>query len=241
MCHMPARETTMPHVAFTHHQIGIHPLKSEPVASEDIDRLAPLFDLSDLSDGERQRSLGLARENLLARDGPEIRRTIRWREAAAQVEDALTRLPPELVDAWVLAALTELYFFRGDMSRAAETGLEVLRMESARARARIQVLNPLGTAAYAAGRYSEAAKHFSELARMRQNANDWFSLGMCELKLQRDEAALNSFRTALQFELSSVPIRERMAEIYHSRRDFDAEMRLRDEIKRLTQAPRSSR
>ena len=64
-CHMPAQPTDMPHVAFTHHQIGRHPVEYETAPADSLDRLVPLFDLAGLSQDDRQRSLGLAWQELV--------------------------------------------------------------------------------------------------------------------------------------------------------------------------------
>lgn len=229
----------MPHVAFTHHQIGVHPVKSEPgnpepVAPGTLDRLVPLFDLESLPASDRRRTLGLAWEQLAVIDFADVNDDLRWRASAERAEELLTALPAEFVDVPVLAALSELYYLRKDLPRAAELGLEVLRNESAGPREKIKVLLPLGTAAASEGRFSEAADHFSQMARLRCNADDWYFLGRCEHKLQRDDAAISALTTALQLNLSSVPIRLLLAEIYHSRGEFDAEKRLRDEIEKLS-------
>ena len=231
---MPSKETTLPHVAFTHHQIGVHPQNAETVAPQSADRLSPLFDIEALSEGDRKRSLGLAWETLIVRDGPGVLHTREGRQAAQQAEEMLSALPAECVDVWVLAALTELYYMRGDLPRAVETGLEVLRMESAGSLAKIRVLLPLGIDAASAGRFAEAANYFSELAGLRRHADDWYFLGRCEHRLGRDDAAIRALTTALQLDLSSIPVRSLLAEIYRSRGELDAAKRLNDEIDRLS-------
>jgi tetratricopeptide (TPR) repeat protein len=230
---MPSSETTLPHVAFTHHQIGVHPRDPGAVAPENVERLVPLFDIETLSEDDRKRSLGLAWEILAVRDGRDGMNA-QGREATQRAEELLTALPAEFVDVWVLAALTELYYLRKDLPRAAETGLKVLRKESGGPRAKIQVLLPLGIAAASEGRFSEAANYFSELAGLRRHADDWYFLGRCEHKLGRDDAAIRALTTALQLDLSHIPARTLLAEIYRSQGDFDAEQRLRDELARLS-------
>jgi predicted CXXCH cytochrome family protein len=61
-CHMPRSPTDIPHLAFTHHRIGLHDgppqAPSEPAGGAD--RLRPFLDLSHLGEVDRKRSLGLA-------------------------------------------------------------------------------------------------------------------------------------------------------------------------------------
>ena len=56
-CHMPSSQSEVPHVAFTHHRIGIHPRRGAPPAAGASEPLIPLSDLSALSDSDRLRTL----------------------------------------------------------------------------------------------------------------------------------------------------------------------------------------
>ncbi len=60
---MPSTATDLPHLAFTHHRIGLHDerdLAAPPTAKIADRQLIPIHDLSHLSDAERDFSLGLA-------------------------------------------------------------------------------------------------------------------------------------------------------------------------------------
>jgi hypothetical protein len=60
-CHMPTSDTDIPHLAFTHHRIGIHPPRPEDQTVTHQERgLIPLSDQSAFSELDRRRSLGLA-------------------------------------------------------------------------------------------------------------------------------------------------------------------------------------
>ena len=63
-CHMPTSATEIPHLAFTHHRVGIHePRKatgSPGARPADLADLEPVLDLSRVGDIDRRRSLGLA-------------------------------------------------------------------------------------------------------------------------------------------------------------------------------------
>ncbi|MGE5193124.1 MAG: cytochrome c3 family protein, partial [Deltaproteobacteria bacterium] len=94
-CHMPSRATEMPHVAFTHHQIGKHPLEDETPPADSADRLVPLFDSAALSEPDRRRSLGLAWQELLI--SPKAGRMTRSEmlQIGRRAEQILTTLPAE--------------------------------------------------------------------------------------------------------------------------------------------------
>jgi len=233
-CHMPVNDTIMPHVAFTQHRIGVHPKKPDSLLPDPLDRVVPLFDIAILSDADRQRSLGLAWETLALIDFNDGKNPRHTRQSFDRADDLLSTLPIEFVDATVLAARSELFYLRGDLPHAAELGLEVLRMESAGPRAKVKVLLPLGFAAASEGRIPEAARHFGELARLRRTPDDWLFLGRYEHELRHDDAAISALKTALRLDLSSIPVRELLAQIYHARQEFDSEKRLRNEIERLS-------
>ena len=62
-CHMPRGSTDVPHVAFTHHRIGIHQTPLTPKRPGDaagLGQLRPILDISGLGEIDRKRSLGLA-------------------------------------------------------------------------------------------------------------------------------------------------------------------------------------
>ncbi|HEY2251532.1 MAG TPA: cytochrome c3 family protein [Planctomycetaceae bacterium] len=236
-CHMPRKSTIMPHVAFTHHQIGVHPLQDEAKSSTDVDRLMPLFDLERLSEGDRQRSLGLAWVKVFASDSSAKDNILARRHAADRAEHLLTTLPAEFVDAAVWAALADLFYLQDDMPRAEEAAHHVLELASASSQSRMSALAPLGTAALMTGRSAEGADYFAELTRLRRDPDDWFLLGVCEHLRGAEGAAIQALNKSVELDLASIRARELLTEIHHSRKEFDKEQRLREEIDRLNRSP----
>ena len=57
-CHMPRGDTDIPHIAFTHHRVGLH--REAPVAPQASLTLVPRSDMSFMTEAEQQRLLGLA-------------------------------------------------------------------------------------------------------------------------------------------------------------------------------------
>ncbi len=106
-CHMPQVATDIPHVAFTHHRIGIH---SETAAEEDDGELAdlvPLEDASHLPELDRDRCLGLAYLEFAStqRDNQAFKHYMR---RAAEFAGAARRRG--LQDAFVDAGLARVYW-----------------------------------------------------------------------------------------------------------------------------------
>jgi predicted CXXCH cytochrome family protein len=64
VCHMPTGPTEIPHLAFTHHRVGIHDLAKAGLVTESrptvLTTLEPFADLSRISAIDRTRSLGMA-------------------------------------------------------------------------------------------------------------------------------------------------------------------------------------
>ncbi|HLJ11635.1 MAG TPA: hypothetical protein VKU82_10615, partial [Planctomycetaceae bacterium] len=216
-----------------HHEIGIHPLKTSADVSSEVERLVPLFDLAMLSEGDRQRSLGLAWQQAFTRPGPEPADSRERRHAAETAQELLSGLPPEFADDAVAAALAQLHFARGETVQAAEAARRVLRLESPSTDAKIAALFPLGVIAFSERRFDEAAEYFSELTGLRRSAGDWYFLGLSEFNSGQAALAIQALETSRQLDPASIETCEALATIYRSQDDRDAQERLRDEIARL--------
>jgi len=233
LCHMPAAPTELPHVAFTQHQIGIHPLKAETAPERDDDRLVPLFDLASLSAGDRQRSLGLAWLQVAMRPDEGPKASSEHRLAGEKAEQLLATLPNEFVDDAVIAGQARLYYARGDLAQAETFARRVLRLAAPSSDARLAAIAPLATIAFGAQRFREAADDFVELTKLRRNASDWDFLGLSEYNSGNPEEAIGALEKARLLDPTNITTCETLAAIYHTRNDFAAENRLRDEISRL--------
>src|SRR5205807_1235486 len=58
-CHMPRSPTEIPHLAFSHHRIGVHAPTPPPRGRGAGGELRPFLSLARVGDAERRRSLGL--------------------------------------------------------------------------------------------------------------------------------------------------------------------------------------
>ena len=115
-CHMPRSPTEAPHVASTHHRIGLHePTSIQDRALAEAAQLVPVEDLSHLSPADRERSLGLA--NLVfaeSEDGIRFRKVYLER-ARSLLERAQAA---GLSDGTLCAALAQLHLINGDLHEA---------------------------------------------------------------------------------------------------------------------------
>lgn len=226
-CHMPAAVTAIPHAATTHHQIGIHPLKNEPIDRK-ADRLIPLFDLAQLSAGDRQRALGLAWFQLSQRGANE--KDPARLSAALRAELLLSMLPAESIDAAVVAGLASLYYKRDALSEAEEAARRALAYEELPTADRASALEILGLACFDQSRFTEAGEQFLQLTRLRRDSSDWFHLGLSEYNAGHFDAARPALETARRMNLRDAKTSQTLIEVYQAQKDVDAEERLRYEI-----------
>src|SRR5262249_12111380 len=135
-CHMPRGDTEIPHIAFTHHRIGIH--TAQPTAEPGrVPALVPIEDVSRQSPLDQQRNLGLAylevARNALYPQFSEPYRA-RARQLLEEVHEA------GLPDGQTSSALAELYWEGSDSVRAAGCAREALEAKDLPVRERAGVL-----------------------------------------------------------------------------------------------------
>ncbi len=211
-CHMPRSPTEVPHVAFTHHRVGIHDRSPEaPAAEPGQEELQSLLDLSRLSPVDRKRSLGLAYLDQATRpenpwDAPRYRQRA-WgllseaREAGLRdttLDASLARVRSELGQADVLA----------DVERALDhpdlAGQDRCIMLYLRAYGRVKD-----------GRPEEALADLRELTDLRRHPADWLLRADCERALGRPDAAAEALATAAR-------INPRLWEVHRDLADYYA-------------------
>jgi predicted CXXCH cytochrome family protein len=230
-CHMPHAATEVPHVAFTHHHIGIHPLTDQPVGIGD-DVIHALSDLSQLSEADRQRTKALAWDQLWQRIGSD-RQSRTARAVDRQIDDLLDRLPVGVIDFQVETARAELFLARGKHANAAHAAVRALDFADIRTDEQARVLVVLATIEFGQNLFEEARLRFETLSRLRINARDWYYLGLCENNCGRVEEAIRALQKSLELDPASVGTYEALAAIHHARLELDAERRLRESITRL--------
>ena len=232
-CHMPGSETDVPHVAFTHHRIGIHPLKSEPSSAARNDPLIALSDLTQLPDADRHRALGLAWTYMFLRMGPQMQRSPAGEELGRRVEVALRNLPDEAVDPPVEVARAEFHFALGDFRSAYQSAERALRFEDIETGEKVRALVVLATIDFAQVRSAAARGRYRALSQLRRDPNDWRYLGLAENDCGDAPAAIRALETSCRLDPASPGPYEALAAIHHARREFDAEDRVRARLAQI--------
>lgn len=221
-CHMPTGSTDIPHVAFSHHRIGVH---SAPEAHQRVlppvdpsgarEALEPFHDLSRLSTADRKRALGLA----YGKAGTH-------QEIAWAVRPFNRRAEQLLSEAWDAGlrdgpvastlARTRYWLGLGGVTGYAEAALRDPDLEG---EDRCDVLFLLADDQVRRGNYAAAAELLREVTRLRRNAVDWSYLAKCLRALGRDEEALRLLETAAQIGSTIPRLRRELAEAYEQRGD----------------------
>jgi hypothetical protein len=216
-CHMPRATTEVPHVAFTHHRIGVHePSADANEAGPDSGNLQPFRELTRLGEIDRKRSLGLAYAEAAMRED-DLFNAQRCAEKAmlllTEVRNAGLR------DAYVDASLTKL--------RAKMHPDEVLSLaESALAHAELagpergDVMFLRADALARQGNFEAAVATLHDLGRLRRSATDWLVLADCRRAQGDNDAAIAAFEAAVRINPRLWKVQRRLAE--HYRRLGDA-------------------
>jgi tetratricopeptide (TPR) repeat protein len=173
---MPKTPSDIPHVAATHHRVGIH--QSPPAAPADpaeFLELKPMSDVSKIPKAQQLRNLGLAFLQLsLTQESPRLADETR-REALSALRVA-QRLLPE--DGDLLAGLA--YCFSVEDSRQTiEFAEQALQRTSLTPRGRIRALFVLSDAYCRLQEPDQALERLEQLVGLRRQGADWFRLAVC--------------------------------------------------------------
>jgi len=231
-CHMPKSATEVPHLAFTHHRIGIHPLAKPATAVADQDLLVPISDLSQLSDSDRERSLMLAKLQMFLKRGAEFQRSDSGRKLSGQIEVWLQSLPQD-VDVESAFARTQFLFSRGDMAGAKRTAEQTLVAARIRSEEAAALLDQLGQLDFQQNHLTDASHRFRELVKLRCQGQDWFRLGLTEERRTDLLSAKLALERALELEPANGGIYDALSRISQLRGDFGDAQRRREEGVRL--------
>jgi tetratricopeptide (TPR) repeat protein len=218
---MPHAETEVPHVAFTHHHIGIHPLTGERTG----EGTSPVHALS-------ERTEALVWYQVWQRVGSD-RLSTTAQLVDGRVDELLAKLPWEAVDVHIEVARAELFTARGEQEAAEQAALRALDFDHIGTDELARSLYVLATVHFGQNRFDEARLEFEKLSHLRRSARDWYYLGLCESNCGHAEAAIRALRKSLELDPASVGTSEALAAIHHTRHEFDAEQRLRATITRL--------
>jgi tetratricopeptide (TPR) repeat protein len=215
---MPRSPTEIPHLAFTHHRIGVHDGQLAPSGrGAGRGELRPFLELTRLRDAHRKRSLGLGylevanreKEPLLAADYRERALELMTEARSAGVRDAVLDV-----------GLARLRFDlrRGDVLSLARDALAHADLAG---QDRCTALFLLADAESGRGCHAEAVVALRELTRLRRHAVDWLLLADCERALGHRDAADAALTTAVRINPRLWKVHQYLADQYARQGDAD--------------------
>jgi len=195
-CHMPQSDTDIPHIAFTHHRIGVHSGRTEmETATSQPPRLVAYQDTSGLDPALVQRSRGLAYLELAPGQPSDRFFAHCYDEASRNLEAALRS---GSTDGDLEAAFAQLSL-HADPRRAASHAATALDSESLHVKSRANALLVRALVSQQLGDSDSAVAPFRELQSIRRFAADSFMLG--NVLLPSDPySALAEFRRAAEIQ-----------------------------------------
>lgn len=191
-CHMPQAATDIPHIAFTHHRIGLHQAEVR-LRSSDGHRLVPCHDVSEFEPEALLRVEGLAYLELASRQTNAQQFARFHREAFRRLELVHRRRPD---DGEVSAAIAQLCVHT-DPIRSAALASRALTDPSLRVQSRINALVVVGITADRSGQSDKAQAAFGQLFGIRRFAGDSILLAG-SLRQANAQAAVAQLRRAAQ-------------------------------------------
>ena len=207
VCHMPSSPTDIPHLAFTHHRIGIHEPKSaaatEPPGQSTAADLVALSDPSWQTPADRARSLGGAYLEYSKRE-----EGIRFQEQYQQRAYLL------LVEAWnaglrepeLAAHLAHVATVLGKQG-AEEYARFVLEDPETPGRIRVNGLLALAHWHSRHRRYDQAIAAVREVTGLRRVAGDWALIGQFELLRGRQAEAVAALEKSVEIDPMQIDVR----------------------------------
>lgn len=228
-CHMPQSSIEIPHVAFTQHRIGIHPVGPDALAvdgpepvEQSFNELTPLADVSRLTEIERDRCLGLAYlEHAQRQRGPAAQRS--YSRGVQLLESVRSR---GLRDACVDAGLARVYGTESP-TRAMELAVAALENDRIPPSERTVALAVLGVVKYNALEWESGKQSLQELVGLRRHPVDWTLLGLCQIFLDDEPGAIKSLRRAAEINPYQADLYVRIARLYEQQGQNELAQRCR--------------
>ncbi len=209
-CHMPRGDTDIPHVAFTHHRIGIHSAKPAAAETKRVPELVPTTDVSRLPPIDQKRNLGLA--YLQAAQQPELARY-----KGAFVERACVLLEgvreAGLHEAETAGALAQIYL-PIDAARSQNYAEQAVRAKNASPEVRANALILLAACTLKNHDARRALGYLNELTPLRRSSEDWALLGMAHRAQNEPREAIAALEHALAIRPDRPAIHLQIAEVH---------------------------
>jgi predicted CXXCH cytochrome family protein len=222
-CHMPQSKTDIPHLAFTHHRVGIHNAQEAKSTDEGNSAneqvgggtLAPILELKDASPVDKKVSLGLAYLEASNRETyAKWRRDFEEQGLTLLTEVRATGLEDGMVDSG-LARIR----FRLNLPNSGAAAEAALQDPSLSVEFRCYCLFILADQYHRQGRDEDAVGLLKQLAELRRDAAQWQLRAECEKALGNQTAMEEALQAAIRIDPRLWQVHQTLAEIYKRKGD----------------------
>lgn len=214
-CHMPASPTEIPHLAFTHHRIGIHSKDAKPKAVSGMGTLRPFLDVSRLSEIDRARSLGLAYLEVANRERDPANSAEYRRRAHAILGEVIAA---GLRDPALDAAMARLSFDL-QLPGGRAFAVSALYGPGLTAQDRCNALFILAEDSIRKGEPEEARTRLEELTKLRRHPSDWLLLADARQQFNAPDAAIDALERAVRINPRLPRIQTHLADYHRTKGD----------------------
>ncbi len=219
-CHMPQVSTDIPHIAFTHHRIGIHDQTSPAVPMDAIQaELVPFGAMNTLAPRELRRSHALACAEYSAR-APTAELSAEFRSRALRELQRLTNETPQ--DGEVAATLARIRWETGDLPGAEAAAKLALRAAELSSGARVNALFVEGDVLLQRSRFQDAIRPLRTLTTLRRASEDWLLLGLARFQSGDQSAGLEDVEKARRISPFRADIAETLSKLREAAAGKDA-------------------
>jgi hypothetical protein len=222
-CHMPNSATDIPHIAFTHHRIGIHGVRQQGAQPADtalqatVTELEPVLELPpSLTEPERIRMLGLAYYTLYRDSTDDSSRNTFLAKAESLLQVAASG---GFDDASVANALGEATAVRGDQVSALRWARRARQQPIVTPEDHLSATDLVAQIQLRQREFGTAATSLEYLTKQRLYPADWFLLAVCRQREGNLAAARLAFQRVLEIDAGEPEIHDAWATLLNSMGD----------------------
>lgn len=216
-CHMPRSAVDIPHLAFTHHRIGIHTKSQDgaAAAAHGAGELRPFLKLPPISDSDLKWSLGEAYRLLSLEDADARERE----EHGSRALDLLSAAHKAGIPNGELDAALAQICFRRKVGEPLALAQSALANPELSGQSRCDALFVLAREQAALGKLPNAIAALEELTQLRRYAFDWLYLANYKRNLGEEAAATKALLAAVRINPRQWDVHRYLAEQYRRQGD----------------------
>ncbi|MDA1229385.1 MAG: hypothetical protein O2856_01300 [Planctomycetota bacterium] len=199
-CHMPQVETDIPHIAFTHHRIGIHKATtSAPIVNPVAWQLVPDGDISQVTVAEQRRCLGLAYTELADKQAnPDF--ALDYRTRAMQLLRAIEGTQEFQEDGDLFGALARFAWDEQKPLVALKYASRAMNSTFISDGARVNSLLIAGDSYLQLRESENAIAQLERLVKLRRRSQDWLLLGIARYQCGQKATGIEAVRHAVEIQ-----------------------------------------